>query len=605
MVRTAEGALQLEPDHFVVFTGNNWKLLETPECSPYAPSVEARQQFATIWRQGGAAAVARWARRRWQRRAEVALDRLALIAAGAGVSVTWIVPEVNLLDWETRQPPPWLPGDGSRRWHKLYEQAVGELETDRPRSALALAREMLTLDGGSNPTSHRLAARAHLASGKKGEEARRAAEAEVAAVAYPTLAYLGAPQACTAVQALQRRVAERHGWAVVDLPKVFSRFLEERGWPPLPGRELFLDYCHLSDLGMEVAMAAALTPPLFAQGEGLAGRATDFRTPGSPGGGRDELAPPPDPTHPTSPLKHDRAAARAPRRASEAVANLGAALHTAHRLTSTQSPGPLLEHWLRRAVEEDSTVVEALVDLAEMRTAPAFGRAVPAVLTAAQGRNLASQHRLLLQHGLRWDSLDAEVLLAILRVLREVGEEARAQALEDRLVEYHRPTSRSGLDLLSPLYLWNPLERFFPEVMETADLPERATLRCPWPEVSFCRVATAGEVQRLRLTARLPPIPGDGGERPPAALTVWVDQEAVALLDLHGHWTRHTVRLPPAPHSGLSRLTLRWPPLPAHRLDQGMGEAALEEILRRLEEGQEADLHPIFGELARLRLAIS
>ena len=43
---TAEAALQLTPDRFVVFAGNNWNLLETPEWSPYLPSTVARREIA-------------------------------------------------------------------------------------------------------------------------------------------------------------------------------------------------------------------------------------------------------------------------------------------------------------------------------------------------------------------------------------------------------------------------------------------------------------------------------------------------------------------------------------------------------------------------------
>jgi hypothetical protein len=573
LATTAERALQLEPDHWVIYTGNNWKLLETPECSPYSPSVAARQAFARVWRSGGAEAVARWAERRWQGRAREAFERLAEITRAAGVEVTLMIPEVNLRDWENRQPPPWLPGDGSRRWHKLYAQAVAELEEGQPRTALALAREMLRLhsgrDGGGCPTAHRLAARAHLALGQV-DEARRAAEAEVASVAYPTLAFLGAPQACTAVQTFQREVAGRYGWKVVDLPQVFRQHLEKQGLPPLPGRELFLDYCHLSAEGMEVAIGA-LVPHLIEN-------------------------------PPSVPLSSKQRKPLSPweRGGGEGTARTGAALHSAHRLLSTQPTGPLLEHWLRAAVAADPAVHDAFFELAEARTAPVVGAPAPAVLTAAQGRNLASPHRLLLQHGWRWNHLDGEVLRAILKIWRESGEGERAEAIEARLLAYHRPMLERSLDLLAPPYLWEPLERLFPEVMATEDLPGRATLRSPWPEVSFCRVVEAGEAQTLRLTVRLPAIAGEEDRRQ-GALTVLVEGEAVALLDVGERWSRHTVQLLPAATGGLTRLTLRWPPLPAVH---GLGEVALAVALERLEGGVEAELHPIFGEVAALRLSL-
>ncbi len=44
----------------------------------------------------------------------------------------------------------------------------------------------------------------------------------------------------------------------------------------------------------------------------------------------------------------------------------------------------------------------------------------------------------------------------------------------------------------------------------------------------------------------------------------------------------------------INRVTLRWPALPAH------GDQALENAIRRLENGVEADLHPVFGEVFSL-----
>ena len=53
LVDTAEAALQLDPDRLVVFTGNNWNLLETPGWSPHLPSTEARRRYGAALAKGG------------------------------------------------------------------------------------------------------------------------------------------------------------------------------------------------------------------------------------------------------------------------------------------------------------------------------------------------------------------------------------------------------------------------------------------------------------------------------------------------------------------------------------------------------------------------
>ncbi|HEX2253889.1 MAG TPA: hypothetical protein VHQ65_11535, partial [Thermoanaerobaculia bacterium] len=54
LAATVEASLQLQPDLLVIYAGNNWTLLETPELSPFAPSVTSRQRLAAALREGGA-----------------------------------------------------------------------------------------------------------------------------------------------------------------------------------------------------------------------------------------------------------------------------------------------------------------------------------------------------------------------------------------------------------------------------------------------------------------------------------------------------------------------------------------------------------------------
>src|SRR4029077_574745 len=84
------------------YAGNNWSLLETPELSPYPPSVRGRQRYAEALRGGGVLGPARLARERLAGVAAAAMAEIAEIAAiarAAGAPVVLVVPEVNLADW--------------------------------------------------------------------------------------------------------------------------------------------------------------------------------------------------------------------------------------------------------------------------------------------------------------------------------------------------------------------------------------------------------------------------------------------------------------------------------------------------------------------------
>ncbi|HEV7784802.1 MAG TPA: hypothetical protein VGQ28_05650, partial [Thermoanaerobaculia bacterium] len=553
LAETVRTSLQINPDVLAIFVGNNWNLLETPEVSPYAPSIPARREIAKALRTEGVAGPIRLAAERLRERAEAALEQIAFIARTVQIPVVLVLPEVNLADWETRQPPVWLPGDGNARWHDLYKDAVDAMERLDFAAAGEAARAMLELDGGACASTWRLLALASEGLGNP-EEARRAALAEVDSATYATLAFLGAPQATTAAREIQRDAVRRHGFTAVDLRAVFREHTGEI----LPGRRMFLDYCHLTTEGIHVAMAAVAAEVLNLSG--MLETDVDWRT---------LLLRLPAPV----------LAAEA-----EATTRLGAAIHSAHRLLSVGRKGPILEHWLAAALEASPGIEAAMLDVAEARCAPG-----PAVLTAALRRNFASPYRLLLQHGWRWDFLDADLMEAIQAVLERRGQPVRERIAQ--LLLQHRTVGEEGTDLAEPPYLWEPLERFFPEVMRFEDLAERATVRSPWPTSSFCLISAGEKDIQIEPTLRLPAVNGSRSGR----VEIEINGVETGGMDAADRWRRETLWIGrELLRPGLNRLTLRWP-APGEE-----GAAALRTAVRRLEQGLAADLHPVFGEVFSL-----
>jgi hypothetical protein len=659
LTATLESAVQIQPDVVVVFAGNNWNLLETPEISPYATGVAALQRFAEAWRAGGPAGPAALAADRLRGIVAAACERIALIARAIGAPVILVVPEVSLTGWESRQPVRWLPGGGGPRlgepatatpppragdgnrgsgtgttatgqgraplrgraeqratsptapptpappnssspgsgsssaarndspvaaWYRLFASARRRLARGAWAAAARAATAMIALDGGANPTPWRLLALAHLGRGDE-PAAAAAARAEIDAAAYPNLALLGAPQATTLARDLLRQAAGRHGFALVDLPAVFAAHTAS----PLPGPRLFLDYCHMTAEGFEVAMAAVAAEVLRLSGiaEGCVAGTTPATTAATaaPAG--------------AAALDWRELLRRLPRLAVppavEAVARFGAAVHGAHRLLAVGPKAPFLTAWCDAALAASPGIASAMLDLLAARAAP-----LPALLTAAQGRNLASGHRLGLQHGWRWDHLDADIFAAVVASLDRHGAAAAAAAAEaDAQLVARRGLHAAGTDLLDPpYYLWEPLERFLPDVMTFDDLPRRATLRAPWPETGLCLVCDGTRDAMLEITARLPqppsPVPGLPAiaARRRGTLRLAVNGRPAAAVPLGTSWKRASIRLPQALlHRGRNRLTLAWPAPPP------IDDAALAAALARLDQGIAADLHPVFGEL--------
>lgn len=395
LVDTAEAALQLQPDLLVVFTGNNWNLLETPEWSPYLPSTAARRRYGAALGKAGLLGPAQGAARQLRRLVTEACQRLAALA----VPVLVVVPEVNLADWQTPQPVGWLAADGVGRWYGLLAEAQAALAGDEHDRALRSTLALLDLDGGSCPTGFRLLSRIARVRGEV-EDARTSAQAEVDTCRYATMALLAAPQAGATVQQMLREAAGRHGFGLVDLPRVFA------GHERLPGRRWFYDYCHLTPEGIDLAMSA------------VAGGIEDEVEPG-------EL----------------RLSSRA-----RAAAELGAAVHGVHR----GARGEIVRHWCARALESSPDSAGAMLDLVQARAAP-----VPAVLTPAQ---LAGPW-LTPQQGWRWSGFDAEVVVAVGHAL---GRRRIAPLLGPPRLEPWSPLDRFYPDAMEqdgvqpPAYLRSP-----------------------------------------------------------------------------------------------------------------------------------------------------
>jgi hypothetical protein len=578
MTATIEASMQLAPDVLVIFAGNNWNLLETPEISPHAPGVEDRQRYAMALREGGLAGPVKLARRRRRAALNAAVERITALVENRRIPVVWVVPEVNLADWQSRQPVPWLPGDGVARWHRSLAAGLEALGAADGAEVRRRAEQLRRLDGGWTPTAHRLEALGwgllldeqdgqtareadlQAARGKVREAARR----EVEAQHYPLLAHLGAPQAGREEQGWIRDLAGR--LRVVDLPAV----LRHHGGPALPGRRYFLDYCHLTAEGMHVAMAATAAEVLSVEG-----RSGDRSW-------KELLEALPAPSPPSEAV---------------AVACFGAAIHSAHRLLPLAGKGEVLRHWCDAALDASPAIANTMLDFVAARCAP-----VPAVLTVAQQHNLSSPYRLQLQHGWRWEGSDPELLLALRSALEErLGDEG----IERWEASVSAPGSSRVLptSLLTPRGQWEPVERFLPDAMELDDLDGQGLYRAAWPRSRFAWAAGrnscgAGPVRCL-LTARLPSALGEPRE---GEIRVLLDDQVVARLQAGPRWRSWAVELPAAMiRTGIHQLTVHWPempPLPSRDSHRD----PLARVARELEEGREADLHPVLGEIYRLDL---
>lgn len=550
LVRAAEMATAQKPDALVIFAGNNWTMLETPMISPYVPDTAALRRYGDALATHGVTGPVELGCRFALEQTVSALEKIRSLIDTSSTRLVLVVPEVNLRDWQNRQPVVWLEGGGTATWYRLYSRALHEYARDRADLMLATAREMCELDGATCPTSFRLEGLALLALGEL-EGAESALRSEIEANQYATLGFLGAPQADRRVQKLLRRLGERCGARIVDLPRVFATHTDSI----IPDRRLFLDYCHLTSEGVRLAMAA-VTAAL------VSGDANQY------------------------PKVLERQAPFEPTAEADASAKLGAAVHTAHRMGSVTDNSEILEYWCREALLASPGIADSMLDLIDTRTSPC-----PAPFNRAQVRNQQSDHALGFQQGWRYPYLDSEIIRTLLHVLdeRRISE---AQSLIRR-----RAISAQGTDLVwPPSFLERPVERFYPEVMPFDDLPRKALFRAAWPCSYFSFVSNRDTDLIISIIARRPRAAAAAQIRP-RAINIEVAGRFRSRCLIDETWTRSQLRLPRRTlDDGLNTLRILWP------MVETDGQQALATSIERLQSGFTADIHPVFGEIFELRV---
>lgn len=558
LVETVGSAMQLEPDVVVIFAGNNWNLLETPEWSPYLPGVKGRMRYAEKLKEGGLEAVIETAAKERLQKAWLALAEIGAIAAEAAVPVILVVPEVNLADWETCQPVHWLDGEDLQTWYIRLAQAQKALKNQKWEEAAALARQMLDLDEGLCPTAYRLLVKANIGLGKL-DVARKAAEAEIGTSHYGTMAFLAAPQAGPAEQEILRRAASFNGFTLVDLPEIFRKPSGYRG--RLPDRTLFLDYCHLTINGMVWAMEAVVRSifSLLVDKEAL--DSLDVL----------DLVNTENVTNVTNKVV--------------ATTMFGGAIHNAHRLGAVTDKTELLVHWCRSSLAESPGIHQAMIDFVAVRSLP-----FPAVMTAEQQRILNSPYLLRHQHGWKYSHMDADMIQAIIIALEE-WDPMWAEAAKDVLVK-NAALGQKPQTLLNHYYNAEPLHQLFPELLKTPDLTGWTIYRAFWPVSRFCFVMDGAADVTLDFSARfVKPV------APESSVIILVNRKRVGEVGCELSWSRHEVVVDGRyTQRGLNELAVRWP-FPTVKK-----EVVWQEIVARLEKGLEAHLHPVFGEIGRLRI---
>lgn len=516
----------LSPDAVAVFAGNNWDniplgLAELDRCA------------AGLRRDGFRAVRQVFQDDLLLPQARAVIEGLAKLRSGTGVEIAMLVPETNLVDWRPERSvlTAVLPSNRTADWLTLRERAVDELAADNAVAAADTARRMLSIDEGLSPTSSFLLGTAlHRAGAHR--EARLALEG--ARDAFCGLLVPHPPRCPGQVQALLRDACHEHDLRLVDLPTVFEEHTGD-----LPGRRMFLDYCHLTLEGMRVAAAATLAAVRPA-------------------------------LDPTALLKIQVPLAPS----VEGTAHLLAALHNAHYGQSND----LVRHHMRVALDRSPDLAAIVADLIKAQVTR-----WPSWLTAAfvtVSRSAQAARYLVPDNPNRLaKTADYELARAAAEVLEEAG--GPVPDPDELVVEGHGPGA-GRVDLVEPRFHARTFQEYVGQRM--GGVP--GYYRGHEPRSTFYLICADGRPRRLRLTARVPGLDSGG------VAEVWLNDEPLATARVRCRWTVAEFDAPAARlRRGPNRLEVRWPP------PEQAATAVFEHGARRLERGQLPDVLPIFGEV--------
>ena len=234
-------SLALSPDILVIFAGNNWHAHLSDSDIPYVES---------LLRQEGVPGMKAYLDEKREQATRSLVVHANRLLAARNIKIVWVIPEFNLKDWaDPTSNAPLLPGNGNERWRELDRQMRQALHDRDGTNVERLAKQMTELDGGTSSVPLHFLAECYYARGDVAATRLYLEQCRDAAGWDPSFSFC--PRVFLPIQRALREASTLPGNAVVDLPEVLSRQIEGE----LPGRRMFLDYCHMTADGINIAGA--------------------------------------------------------------------------------------------------------------------------------------------------------------------------------------------------------------------------------------------------------------------------------------------------------------------------------------------------------------
>jgi hypothetical protein len=529
-------ALHLEPDALVIFSGNNWHPLVKPSDEEFLEMASALRE-AGSWR-----AIRESSEANVIAKAKETLRSLQQIATERRIPIVFVLPEFNLADWRTDcDCPPLLDTEDTAAWLSARSEAEELLQSNEWEKAEPLGYRLIELDQGTAAAGPNILAEI---SGRRGDHEAARTFLEMARDASICWPFHISPRCFSVTQQTIREGAAAHDIHVVDLPREFTRY---RGGEPA-GRELFLDYCHLSLEGITVSMAltAEKLLPLL----------------NYPNKSSEELA------------KVDmKVGAKL-----NSEAHFLAAVHNANWGQSTD----IVRHHVRKALECDRGISRMMQLFLDFHI-----RRVPASLCRSfeQFCELKSIAAINLLHNPvpNQEFLNTKLITALADGLEEFGIPTRAPL--DSLMTKEHAVDHRVVNLVHKLYSTGSFSR---PVVDHRPEFYKATAR----STTFPLVCDKPQSLDFALTVKTPEAGAD------QKISLRVNRTPLVEIPATERWTTTTFTAPANMlHSGLNEVEICWP------MATWSHDKRTEHVADSFEAGESVEITPIFGLIHTFRVS--
>lgn len=432
------------------------------------------------------------------------LDYVGQTAAAKKVPVIMAIPEFNLLD--CRSTPGErvitnLADNGIAQWVAARDAAEISWRNQDLDTTATTAQQMIDLDP-SHPLGFEMLADVKLAQGDYN------AARELLEQGRDTAIFCRSNSKPRTYQIIRRTMLEQAAAQqiqLVDLPEVFKQHLGGQ----VPGRDLFLDYCHFTPKGIQVAMEATGQQVMLLLGD--------------------------------KSKQTLRAADIKPAANTLAMGHLFAAIHNMHWGQSYD----ILKHHCQESVKASKEIAKTMVYYTDM-----ISRSVSNNLTKSLEMILTNNTRIdryghALMHPKDLKTMELDLVQAMVDALKLAGINLDKFIGELRLNEHS--VAQRPINLMRSQYHATSYDEF--QGVRPAFLQARDA------RSNFFLVSKAGAEVALSLSLRVP-----GNLEPQARVEFSVNGAKVSAIELTDGWQRVSIVLPARlMQEGVNDLTIHWP----------------------------------------------